>query len=102
MLKKKGLSYNFKSKIVKTYIDFINLSTRISFKKAFIASYMLNMAYLTPKHIHLNFGPKNRAVKLHYNLEQYRYNQCFEERASHVRFEPTQWSTNLILYRLTI
>ena len=39
--------------------------------------------------------PKKRAVKLHYN-------QCFEERASHVRFEMTQWSTNLILYRLTI
>ena len=33
MLKKKGLSYNFKSKIVITYIDFIKLSTRISFKK---------------------------------------------------------------------
>ena len=26
---------------------------------------MLNMVYLAHKHIHLNFGPKNRAVKLH-------------------------------------
>ena len=69
MLEKKGLSYNFKSKIVISFltsIDYIKLSIRIRYKKkVFIASKMLNMVYLTHKHIHLKFGPKNRAVKLH-------------------------------------
>ena len=111
MLKKKGLLNNFKSKIIKkTYIDYIYLSIRISYKKVAIVSKMLNMVYLTYKHIHLKFGPKNRAVKLHKAkntinrdvLVNVHYIQCIGERANHVRFEPTHGSTNLILYRLTI
>ena len=61
---------------------------------------MFNMVYLTHKHFHLKFGPKNRAIS--YIRSDVHYNQCFEERASHARFEPTHRSTNLILYRLTI
>ena len=63
------MAYNFKSKIVKTYIDcIIKLIFTIhqnKLKKVFIASKMLNILYLMHKHINLKFGPIKRAVKLH-------------------------------------
>ena len=51
-----------RSKIVKTDIDFIKLFTKISFIKGVHSLLNAQHGNLTPKHIHLKFGPKNQAV----------------------------------------